>query len=102
MKKSAKPDGSWRPMQKCSKRPEALGAVQGRAADVVDAAEHEAALHGLVVHVVGDPLGEVLALPRAVDPVRVAAVPTTDVERYGEPRLDLERRPGLPSGVVQP
>src|SRR6478736_10223379 len=66
--------------------PETLRAVAGRAPDVVDHAEHEPALHGLVGQVVGESLGERLALPGAVGPVRVAAVPASDMEGYGEPR----------------
>src|SRR5690242_940926 len=51
---------------------------------MVDDAEHHPARHLGGSHVVGDPLGELLAAPRAVRPVRVATVATTHVQRHGE------------------
>lgn len=79
--------------------------VADRAPDVVDHAECGAPDDRRVVHVVGEPLGELLALPHTVDPVRVAAVAAADVNRYGKLGLHIEtqwRTGGIGRSMVAP
>ena len=68
---------------------------------MVDDAEAGAADDGRIVHIVGEPLGELLALPHSVDPVRVAAVTAADVNGHRQLGLDLEahRRTGGIGGI---
>src|ERR1700733_4974877 len=69
-----------------------------RAANMIDDAEAGPRDDRRVGHVVGQPLDELLALPYAVQPVRVAAVPATDVDGHWQLGLDLEVDGGAVGG----
>ncbi len=64
--------------------------VADRPADVVDHPEARPGDDRRVGHVVGAPFGELLALPHAVQPVRVPAVAASDVDRNSQFGFDVE------------
>src|SRR5271163_604524 len=61
-----------------------------RAPHIVDDPEAGPRDDRRVGHVVGQPFGELLALPHAVHPVRIAAVAATDVDGHRQLGLDVE------------
>ncbi|WP_212814720.1 MULTISPECIES: DUF1589 domain-containing protein [unclassified Mycolicibacterium] len=61
-----------------------------RTADVVDDAEAGASDDRRIGHVVGEALGERLALPRAVQPVGVTAVAAAHVDWHGQLGFHVE------------
>jgi hypothetical protein len=86
---SAIPDGSWRPIEACSNRPQPTSPWAGGAADVVDVPEGDAGQDGRVGEVDVDPLRPAAPLPRAVRPLGIA-VARAEVQRDEPERLDVD------------